>query len=135
MNFRHRQLSGIKNKSLPATPYNKSFEQVRKPRLPQNSSPAIHGIDQQPNGIHSDTIHSYCTEDTPAVLSHAGSNSDLSNLLLDSEPKSTTKQERGFSSDESSNTSGENENILAECIQSAMPKARSVCQPKNVTTL
>nr|CAD7440952.1 unnamed protein product [Timema bartmani] len=69
------------------------------------------------NGVCEDALQTYHTEGTPANISHAGSNSDLSVLSLD-DPKLEEKHIE--LSDDSSN-----ENILAECIQSGMPKARS----------
>nr|CAD7591479.1 unnamed protein product [Timema genevievae] len=69
------------------------------------------------NGVCEDALQTYHTEGTPANISHAGSNSDLSVLSLD-DPKLEEKPTE--LSDDSSN-----ENILAECIQSGMPKARS----------
>nr|CAD7259192.1 unnamed protein product [Timema shepardi] len=69
------------------------------------------------NGVCEDALQTYYTEGTPANISHAGSNSDLSVLSLD-DPKLEEKPTE--LSDDSSN-----ENILAECIQSGMPKARS----------
>lgn len=68
-----------------------------------------------------DSTHNYCTEDTPALLSHAGSNSNLSLLTTTSNLK---KEEKNYLSDDSSNLSGDNDNILEECIQAAMPKAK-----------
>ncbi|XP_066257958.1 adenomatous polyposis coli homolog isoform X2 [Euwallacea similis] len=68
----------------------------------------------------------YCTEDTPAELSRAGSHSNLSVLSI---PKSKAGD---FSSDESSNLSAENENILEECIQSAMPKSKKDLNDTNL---
>ncbi|KAL1492003.1 hypothetical protein ABEB36_012512 [Hypothenemus hampei] len=68
----------------------------------------------------------YCTEDTPAELSRAGSNSNLSTLSIPNDNKSKLGG-ADTSSDDSSNLSADNENILEECIQLAMPK------PKNVT--
>ncbi|CAH1173663.1 unnamed protein product [Phaedon cochleariae] len=52
---------------------------------------------------HCDTLRTYCTEDTPARLSHAGSNSDLSVLSI-SNDKGTPKK-GGYFSDDSSNMS------------------------------
>lgn len=71
--------------------------------------------------MQADTTCTYYTEDTPAILSHAGSNSDLSILSIPNDVK--PKKDLDLS-DDSSNLSGDNENILAECIQSAMPKPR-----------
>lgn len=67
-----------------------------------------------------DTVRTYCTEDTPAILSHAGSNSDLSAISIPHD----ASVKKDYLSDDSSNLSGDNDNILAECIQSAMPKPK-----------
>ncbi|XP_076254501.1 uncharacterized protein LOC143192764 isoform X3 [Rhynchophorus ferrugineus] len=67
----------------------------------------------------SDAPKTYCTEDTPAQLSRTGSNSNLSALSIPNDNKS---KQSDFS-DDSSNMSGD-ENLLAECIQSAMPKPK-----------
>ncbi|CAG2054854.1 unnamed protein product, partial [Timema podura] len=75
------------------------------------------GPGESTNGVCEDALQTYHTEGTPANISHAGSNSDLSVLSLD-DPKLEEKPTE--LSDDSSN-----ENILAECIQSGMPKARS----------
>lgn len=91
-------------------------------RLPM-SEPRI-----KPSEPSSDTIRTYCTEDTPAMLSHAGSNSDLSVLSINSKPV----DDKPDFSDDSSNLSGDNDNILAECIQSGMPKARRQLIPPKV---
>lgn len=80
-----------------------------------------------------DTVHIYCTEDTPADISPVGSQSNLSALSMPSvqedverieEIKSSGEVEchRNDLSDESSNLSGEDEKILDECIQSGIPK-------------
>ncbi|CAH0552603.1 unnamed protein product [Brassicogethes aeneus] len=73
-----------------------------------------------PNTSATDTVKTYFTEDTPAILSHAGSNSDLSCLSIPTDVKS----KKDYLSDDSSNLSGDNDNILAECIQSGMPKSK-----------
>lgn len=91
-----------------------------------------------------DTLQTYCTEGTPANISHAGSHSDLSILSFPSElgaPAALATiplEEREESnldesadinlniSDSSSNISGDNDNMLAECIQSGMPKSRQL---------
>ncbi|XP_049821338.1 adenomatous polyposis coli homolog [Aethina tumida] len=65
-----------------------------------------------------DTVKTYYTEDTPAILSHAGSNSDLSNLSF---PTNDNKSKKDYLSDDSSSLSGDND-LLAECIQLGMPK-------------
>lgn len=69
--------------------------------------------------MDNDSVRPYFTEDTPAVLSHAGSNTDLSVLSIPIDNKSR----KDYLSD-SSSLSGDNENILAECIQSGMPKPK-----------
>lgn len=82
-----------------------------------------------------DTVHVYCTEDTPADISPVGSQSNLSALSMPSvqedverieETKSSGEVEchRNDLSDESSNLSGEDEKILDECIQSGISKVR-----------
>lgn len=81
--------------------------------------------------LNADCMRTYYTEDTPAVLSHAGSNSDLSVLSMQTDNKSR----KDYLSDDSSNLSGDNDNILAECIQSGMPKAKSAqVLPKRQTS-
>lgn len=57
-----------------------------------------------------DSTTEFCTEDTPANVSHATSHSDLSNLCA-------------LSDDGSS----DHDNILAECIQSGMPQVIFFC--------
>lgn len=78
-----------------------------------------------------DTVQMFCTEDTPANISHAGSNSDLSVLShresAEGEGDSPGERIRTSSTREESDDSsfsGDNEYILAECIQSGMPKAK-----------
>lgn len=83
-------------------------------------------------GVVSDTMHVYCTEDTPADISPVGSQSNLSALSMPSVQEDIEKIEQEKSaeiechrndlSDESSNLSGEDEKILDECIQSGMSK-------------
>lgn len=89
-------------------------------------------------GVHADSVRNYCTEDTPAMLSHAGSSTDLS-LLTTATDMNLKKEEKSYLSDDSSNLSGDNENILAECIQSAMPKARkpakNIMYPRQMSSL
>ncbi|XP_050306295.1 adenomatous polyposis coli protein-like isoform X2 [Anthonomus grandis grandis] len=72
------------------------------------------------SGLLEDAPKAYYTEDTPAVLSHAGSNSNLSTLSILNDSRS----KQGDFSDDSSNLSVDNENILEQCIQSAMPKSK-----------
>jgi len=92
-----------------------------------------------------DAVRTFCDEGTPANISHTGSHSDLSVLSLPGDRDETEAQkeetrlegvnrteesvgsgdreaERPELSDDSSNFSGDNDNILAECIQSGMPK-------------
>ncbi|KAJ9593421.1 hypothetical protein L9F63_015047, partial [Diploptera punctata] len=78
-----------------------------------------------PKGVCEDALQTYCTEGTPANISHAGSHSDLSVLSL---PETLEL------SDDSSNFSGDNDSILAECIQSGMPKAQEQKKKKVATT-
>ncbi|EFN83020.1 Adenomatous polyposis coli protein [Harpegnathos saltator] len=85
-------------------------------------------------GVAPDTMHVYCTEDTPADISPVGSQSNLSALSMPSVQEDIEKIEQAKSvevechrndlSDESSNLSGEDEKILDECIQSGIPKVR-----------
>lgn len=84
--------------------------------------------------VASDTVHVYCTEDTPADISPVGSQSNLSALSMPSvqediekivcEQDKTSEIDchRNDLFDENSNLSGEDEKILDECIQSGIPK-------------
>jgi len=84
--------------------------------------------------IASDTVHVYCTEDTPADISPVGSQSNLSALSMPSVQEDIEKIvyeqdksveidcHRNDSFDDNSNLSGEDEKILDECIQSGIPK-------------
>jgi len=81
--------------------------------------------------VASDTVHVYCTEDTPADISPVGSQTNLSALSMPSvqedvekveSDKSADNRHRNDSFDEGSNLSGEDEKILNECIQSGIPK-------------
>lgn len=87
-----------------------------------------------------DTVHVYCTEDTPADISPVGSQSNLSALSMPSvqedverieegKPSSEVECHRNDLSDESSNLSGEDEKILDACIQSGIPKVRQITPP------
>ncbi|XP_014484411.1 PREDICTED: adenomatous polyposis coli homolog isoform X2 [Dinoponera quadriceps] len=90
-------------------------------------------------GVAPDTVHVYCTEDTPADISPVGSQSNLSALSMPSVQEDIEKIEQEKSaeiachrndlSDESSNLSGEDEKILDECIQSGIPKPRQITPP------
>nr|XP_031829784.1 adenomatous polyposis coli protein-like [Nomia melanderi]XP_031829785.1 adenomatous polyposis coli protein-like [Nomia melanderi] len=88
----------------------------------------------------SDTVHVYCTEDTPADISPVGSQSNLSALSMPSVQEDVERVEEGKLSsevechrndlsDESSNLSGEDEKMLDECIQSGIPKVRQITPP------
>nr|XP_012231160.1 PREDICTED: adenomatous polyposis coli protein-like isoform X2 [Linepithema humile] len=89
--------------------------------------------------VASDTVHVYCTEDTPADISPMGSLSNLSALSMPSVQEDVENIEQDKSAeidchgndlfDESANLSGEDEKILNECIQSGMPKARQISPP------
>lgn len=70
-----------------------------------------------------DSLHTYCTEDTPASISHAASISDLSQISIPGEE--TPKERHPSGLRPSLNDSGDNsdnDNLLEQCIQSAMPK-------------
>lgn len=69
-----------------------------------------------------DTIRTYCTEDTPAI-SHAASISDLSTLSIPGEESNKSHTLRPILNDSGDNSS-DNDNLLEQCIQSGMPKAR-----------
>ncbi|KAK4883631.1 hypothetical protein RN001_006950 [Aquatica leii] len=73
--------------------------------------------------IHTDSCYNYRLDDAAPMMTYSGTNSDLNTNL------SVKKDDKIYSSDESSNLSGDNENILAECIQSAMPKTRRIPKP------
>jgi len=86
--------------------------------------------------IASDTVHVYCTEDTPADISPVGSQSNLSALSMPSVQEDIEKivyeQDKSVEIDchrndsfDNSNLSGEDEKILDECIQSGIPKVLS----------
>lgn len=75
-------------------------------------------------------MYRFNTEDTPASISHAGSHSDISVLSIPDDDKEFhhdfhkhNYRQHSFHnlSDESLDDS-DTENILAECIQSGMPK-------------
>ncbi|KAJ8951476.1 hypothetical protein NQ318_000170 [Aromia moschata] len=108
-----------------------SFKYTPKPQpnssipIPRSSpraipQPTASRVPSASNPAAAETLRTYCTEDTPAGLSRTGSNSDLSFL---STPNDKCAK-KDYLSDDSSNLSGDNDNILAECIQSGMPKAR-----------
>lgn len=73
-----------------------------------------------------DTLRTYCTEDTPASISHAASISDLSTLSIPGEEPRKERHASGQrpSLNDSGDNSSDNDNLLEQCIQSAMPKVR-----------
>ncbi|CAG9838038.1 unnamed protein product [Diabrotica balteata] len=93
-------------------------------RAPQPNTSRLSNFDNAMGipGNQADTVRMYCTEDTPVRLSNAASNSDLSLLSVSNGKEGSRRGD--YLSDDSSNLSGENDNILAECIQSGMPKAK-----------
>ncbi|BES95248.1 medulla oblongata development [Nesidiocoris tenuis] len=70
---------------------------------------------RHPNPALDETPVQFCTEDTPASLSHATSHSELSCALSDA--------------------SSDHENILAECIQSGMPQPQVGGMEKKTSTV
>ncbi|RVE44291.1 hypothetical protein evm_011015 [Chilo suppressalis] len=99
-------------------------------RLPPSSSTpnAAYKGTQTP----SDVCKVYFTEDTPAILSKAGSNSNLSALSIDSAPPSRRPEAIGSNepvtnpqdTSDSSNLSDAND-VLEECIQKGIAKVSS----------
>nr|XP_027210775.1 adenomatous polyposis coli protein-like isoform X3 [Penaeus vannamei] len=81
-----------------------------------------------------DTLRTYCTEDTPANISHAASISDLSQLSIPGEESSKDLHGPSLrpSLNDSGDNSSDNDNLLEQCIQSAMPKARPGAKVKDV---
>lgn len=94
----------------------KSFLPKYQPQTPPTKG---HHASNSKSYLDNDCIRPYCTEDTPADLSHACSNTDLSVLSIND-----SKSKKDYFSDDSSNLSGDNENILERCIQSGMPKPK-----------
>ena len=86
-------------------------------RLPQGVGGGVWG---------GDTLRTYCTEDTPASISHAASISDLSTLSIPGEEPRKEHHASGQrpSLNDSGDNSSDNDNLLEQCIQSAMPKVR-----------
>ncbi|XP_042223526.1 adenomatous polyposis coli protein-like isoform X3 [Homarus americanus] len=81
-----------------------------------------------------DTLRTYCTEDTPASISHAASISDLSQLSIPGEEPTKERHPSGLrpSLNDSGDNSSDNDNLLEQCIQSGMPKARPGAKVKEV---
>lgn len=81
---------------------------IPQPRQPPNIDSISYLPSYQPEHIlprpSTDHVKTYCTEDTPAILSHAGSNSDLSLLSISNDNRSGRKGD--YLSDDSSNLSG-----------------------------
>jgi len=109
------------------------------PRLESHVTPIKTSVGTSKNRavmeiVTSDSVHVYCTEDTPADISPVGSQSNLSALSIPSVQEDIEKNvceqnksveidcHRNDLSDENSNLSGEDEKILDECIQSGIPK-------------
>lgn len=95
------------------------IQRTRTSGIPVKSTPRKH-LNVSESEVLGDSTTEFCTEDTPANVSHATSHSDLSNLCA-------------LSDDGSS----DHDNILAECIQSGMPQARmqQVSVPKKTTKI
>ncbi|KAL1394446.1 hypothetical protein pipiens_011952 [Culex pipiens pipiens] len=74
-----------------------------------------------------DQLRAFCTEDTPARLSEAPSNCDLSVLSFDTRNDTGTDLgPGGHDSDDSSNVSAEqSDRLLEECIRSGMPQPKA----------
>ncbi|XP_034112460.1 adenomatous polyposis coli protein [Drosophila albomicans] len=75
-----------------------------------------------------ETTHSYCTEDTPALLSKVGSNTNLSAISINSTPGVPQEQQQpqryslNLSDDVSSNAS-DCGGVLQQCIRDGMKKS------------
>ncbi|KAK5650606.1 hypothetical protein RI129_001635 [Pyrocoelia pectoralis] len=103
-------------------------------KLLSNKEIKDHGIPAVSESEEDEDILAACISDgmqnnrlnPPAILSYGGNNSNVNLLTTTTNIK---KDEKVYSSDDSSNLSGDNENILAECIQSAMPKTRRMSKP------
>uniref|UniRef100_A0A1Q3FWR5 Putative beta-catenin-binding protein apc n=1 Tax=Culex tarsalis TaxID=7177 RepID=A0A1Q3FWR5_CULTA len=75
-----------------------------------------------------DQLRQFCTEDTPARLSEAPSNCDLSVLSFDTRNDTGNNDlgRGGHDSDDSSNVSAEQSDaLLEECIRSGMPQPKA----------
>ncbi|KAH8293449.1 hypothetical protein KR054_000621 [Drosophila jambulina] len=96
-------------------------------------------------GVVEETTRSYCTEDTPALLSKVASNTNLSAISLSSnEPKDAVIDHpqiyahHQLSDDVSSNTSdcgGAVGNLLQQCIRDGMQKPLSEASPDPIAML
>ena len=78
--------------------------------------------------MHEDSIRKYETEGTPVNISHAGSAGNLSDLSIPGEKSPKTPSRMGkvkpgsIPSSDNSSICDDSDGILAQCIQSAMPK-------------
>ncbi|XP_044263135.1 adenomatous polyposis coli protein-like [Tribolium madens] len=143
---------------------NNRYSQPKATPPPPNDLPPNYKFSKkdeiiEKSDITCDSVKTYCTEDTPAILSHAGSNSDLSNLSLlgkserneilevdpgpshdnrVSGPKtleipttgSPPSRRSSFSLSDDSDESGEA--LLQECILAGMPSQPSISGPSDV---
>lgn len=121
------QVTSIKSPQKTGIPIKSTSNKSLESKLPlpmslkSRTAPAV--VDST---VNLDCTRTYCTEDTPAFLSQTGSQTDLSVLSFESGSRKSGQDKVLLDlSDDSSNLSGDNEdNILAECIQSGMPKAK-----------
>ncbi|XP_012054498.1 PREDICTED: adenomatous polyposis coli homolog [Atta cephalotes] len=141
---RYRQSLNVQKSVQPESPsILMPYQRNSIPRLESHVTPIKTSVGTSKNRavmeiITSDTVHVYCTEDTPADISPVGSQSNLSALSIPSVQENIEKNvceqnksveidcHRNDLSDENSNLSGEDEKILDECIQSGIPKARQI---------
>ncbi|KAH8311504.1 hypothetical protein KR044_006661 [Drosophila immigrans] len=85
-----------------------------------------------PAALAEETTHSYCTEDTPALLSKVGSNTNLSAISINSTPGVPQQQQPAqqryslnLSDDVSSNAS-DCGGVLQQCIRDGMKKSAAL---------
>ncbi|KAF5270445.1 hypothetical protein FQR65_LT05634 [Abscondita terminalis] len=122
---------GMHNNTHPQTSPSMYKFQSKSFTCPQNrgsrapSSSSITANTQIHVGVYADNCYNFRLEDDSKKMTYVGASPDLS-LSTNVNVK---KDDKIYSSDESSNLSGDNENILAECIQSAMPKTRRLVKP------
>ncbi|XP_076636927.1 uncharacterized protein LOC143349497 [Colletes latitarsis] len=135
-NNRYRQSFKTSGIQKPVQPESSMLSRCQRPAVLNSSKPNKNTIEV----TAPDTMHVYCTEDTPADISPVGSQSNLSALSMPSvqegmerikedKPSSEVESQRNDLSDESSNLSGEDEKILDACIQSGIPKVRQITPP------
>ncbi|KAH8295446.1 hypothetical protein KR018_011338 [Drosophila ironensis] len=96
------------------------------------------------HGLSGETVRSYCTEDTPALLSKVPSNTNLSAISIDSnEPKDVSAgpaqiYSYQLSDDVSSNASdcgGASSNLMQQCIRDGMKKPNAEPVPDPIAML